>query len=90
MSPEDGGFFHSVGDRLCLEEECQYFSKINVNAEVEDGTAVSQLMKYFKMTDPEDIFSLADRGMSAENIADIVKMNISIVKQWLEGAAVAK
>ena len=119
-----------------------------VNAEIEDGTEVSQLMKYFKTTDPEDmsqgelskrihflkceegglkvmcemsekwieegraegraegreegraegeerkakeiVFSLADRGMSAENIADIVKMNIAIVKQWLEGATAAR
>ena len=106
----------------------------------EDGTEVSQLMKYFKTTDPEDmsqgelskrihflkceegglkvmcemsekwieegraegraegeerkakevVFSLADRGMSAENIADIVKMNIAIVEQWLEGRAAAR
>ena len=111
-----------------------------VNAEIEDGTEVSQLMKYFKTTDPEDmsqgelskrihflkceegglkvmcemsekwieegraegraegeerkakevVFSLADRGMSAENIADIVKMNIAIVEQWLEGRAAAR
>ena len=111
-----------------------------VNAEIEDGTEVSQLMKYFKTTDPEDmsqgelskrihflkceegglkvmcemsekwieegreegraegeerkakeiVFSLADRGMSAENIADIVKMNIAVVKQWLEGATAAR
>ena len=26
-----------------------------VNAEIEDGTEVSQLMKYFKTTDPEDM-----------------------------------
>ena len=113
---------------------------IYVNAEIEDGTAVAQLMKYFKTTDPEDmsqgdlskrihflkceeggrevmcemsekwveegraegrvegeekkakevVFRLADRGMSAENIADIVKMNIAIVRQWLEGATAAK
>ena len=111
-----------------------------VNAEIEDGTEVSQLMKYFKTTDPEDmsqgelskrihflkceegglkvmcemsekwieegreegraegeerkakevVFSLADRGLSAENIADIVKMNIAVVKQWLEGATAAR
>lgn len=107
-----------------------------VNAEVEDGTEVSELMKYFKTTDPEDmsqgdlsnrihflkyeeggfevmcemsekwiaegraegeekkakevVFSLADRGMSAENIAEIVKMNLAIVKQWLEGATTAR
>jgi len=107
-----------------------------VNAEVEDGTEVSELMKYFKTTDPEDmsqgdlsnrihflkceeggfevmcemsekwiaegraegeekkakevVFSLADRGMSAENIAEIVKMNLAIVKQWLEGATAAR
>lgn len=38
----------------------------------------------------EVVFSLADRGMSAENIADIVKMNIAIVEQWLEGRAAAR
>ena len=38
----------------------------------------------------EIVFSLADRGMSAENIADIVKMNIAVVKQWLEGATAAR
>ena len=107
-----------------------------VNAEIEDGTEVSQLMKYFKTTDPEDmsqgelskrihflkceegglkvmcemsekwieegraegeekkakevVFGLANRGMSAENIADIVKINIAVVKQWIEGAAAAR
>ncbi len=107
-----------------------------VNTEVEDGTEISQLMKYFKTTDPEDmsqgelskrihylkceegglkvmcemsekwieegraegeekkakevVFGLANRGMSAENIADIVKINIAVVKQWIEGAAAAR
>ena len=34
----------------------------------------------------EVVMSLATRGMSAESIADIVKMNIAVVKRWLEGA----
>lgn len=111
-----------------------------VNAEVDDGTAVAGMMKYFKTADPQDMshgdlsnrvhflkceeggyevmcemsekwvaegrkegitlgeenkakeiaFSLADRGMNAEYIADIVKMNIAVVRQWLEGAIVSK
>ncbi|MCI8576268.1 MAG: hypothetical protein HFG64_01845 [Lachnospiraceae bacterium] len=36
----------------------------------------------------EVVMNLAGRGMPAESIADIVKMNIAVVKQWLEGAAV--
>lgn len=36
----------------------------------------------------EVVMSLANRGMSAESIADIVKMNIAVVKRWLEGAVV--
>lgn len=101
---------------------------VYVNAEVDDGTAVAQLMQYFKTANPQDMsqgslservhflkceeggheimcelsekwmaegeekkareiaFNLASRGMSVENIADIVKMNIVVVKQWLEGA----
>lgn len=111
-----------------------------VNAEVDDGTAVAEMMKYFKTADPQDmsqgdlsnrvhflkceeggyevlceisekwvaegraegraegeekkakevVFNLADRGMKAEAIAEIVKMNITVVKQWLEGVVVSK
>lgn len=118
-----------------------------VNAEVDDGTAVAELMKYFKVTDPQDMsqgdlsnrvhflkceeggyeimcemsekwvaegrqegrqegrkegitigeenkakdvaFSLADKGMNAEYIAEIVKTNIAVVQQWLNGAKTA-
>ena len=103
-----------------------------VNAEVDDGTAVAEMMKYFKTADPQDmsqgelsnrvhflkceeggykvmcemsekwveegeekkakevVFNLADRGMKAETIAEIVKMNITVVKQWLEGAVATR
>ena len=36
----------------------------------------------------EVVMRLANRGMPPESIADIVKMNITVVKRWLEGAAV--
>lgn len=112
--------------------------------EVDAGTAVAEMMKYFKTADPQDmsqgelsnrvhflkceeggyevmcemsekwvaegrikgkaegiregeekkakevVFSLAARGMTPENIADIVKMNIAVVKKWLEGATVVR
>lgn len=107
-----------------------------VNAEVDDGTALAKMMKYFKTTDPQDmsqgelsnrvhflkceeggykvmcemsekwveegriegeerkakevVFSLAARGVTPENIADIVKMNIAVVKKWLEGATAVR
>ena len=38
----------------------------------------------------EVVFNLADRGMKAETIAEIVKMNITVVKQWLEGAVATR
>ena len=34
------------------------------------------------------VLSLSNHGMPPESIADIVKMNITVVKRWLEGAAV--
>ena len=34
--------------------------------------------------------SLADMGMPIENISKVVKMNIAVVKQWLEGASVTR
>lgn len=34
--------------------------------------------------------SLADMGMPIENISKVVKMNIAVVKQWLEGAAATR
>lgn len=36
----------------------------------------------------EVVMRLANHGMPPESIADIVKMNITVVKRWLEGAAV--
>jgi len=107
-----------------------------VNAEVDDGSATAQLMKYFKTADPQDMgqgklservhflkceeggfkvmyemsekwvaegraegraegeekkakevaLNLANKGMTAEYIADVVKINIAIVKQWLGSA----
>ena len=30
------------------------------------------------------VLSLSNHGMPPESIADIVKMNIAVVKQWLE------
>lgn len=113
---------------------------IYVNAEVDDGTAVAEMMKYFKTADPKDmsqgdlsdrvhflkceeggytvmyemsekwvaegraegraegeekkakevVLNLADRGMKAETIAEIVKMNITVVKQWLDGVVATR
>ena len=119
-----------------------------VNAEVDDGTAVAEMMRYFKTADPQDMsqgdlssrvrflkceeggyeimcemsekwvaegrkegriegrkegitigeenkakeiaFSLANKGMNAEYIADVIKMNIAVVRQWLEGVPVSR
>lgn len=33
----------------------------------------------------ETALSLADRGMSASDIADIVKINVKLVQEWLSG-----
>ena len=34
------------------------------------------------------VLSLSNHGMPPESIADIVKMNITVVKRWLDGAAI--
>ena len=34
----------------------------------------------------ETALALADRGMSASDIADIVKVNVKLVKEWLSGS----
>ena len=38
----------------------------------------------------EIAFSLANKGMNAEYIADVIKMNIAVVRQWLEGVPVSR
>lgn len=38
----------------------------------------------------ETALNLAEMGMSAEKIAAAVKINVTLVKQWLEGTALAK
>ena len=109
---------------------------VYVNAEVDDGTAVAQLMQYFKTANPQDMsqgslservhflkceeggyeimcemsekwleegraegekkkareiaLNLADMGMSVENISQAVKINIAIVRQWIEGSVAAR
>ncbi len=34
----------------------------------------------------ETALTLADRGMSASDIADIVKVNVKLVQEWLSGS----
>ena len=109
---------------------------VYVNAEVDDGTVVAQLMQYFKTANPQDMsqgslservhflkceeggyeimcemsekwleegraegekkkareiaLNLADMGMSVENISQAVKINIAIVRQWIEGSVAAR
>ena len=72
---------------------------IYVNSSRQDDTELGRLMHDFHCKDPEDIhreiltkrvyhlketaITLAGRGMSASEIADIVKASVEMVQEWL-------
>ena len=48
---------------------------------------MEELCDEAKMDEKKDVaYSLADRKMSAEEIAEIIKVNIETVKGWLAGS----
>ncbi len=50
------------------------------NLEELEGVAEGEMKKA-----KETALTLADRGMSVSDIADIVKVNVKLVQEWLSG-----